>query len=131
MNILLGLVIALAVALGGAGVQTWRLGHAQDTIAGMKALAAAQEAETKRVIERQKRDSDEAEARSKRALADIRSKYDRLRGSGAGQLPAVPDTTPVADDGARDSRLLEVLRLAEEQTRQLEELQAWVRGQGR
>lgn len=125
----------LAVAFGA--MQTYRLKATKAEYAGfvaqVKSEGEAQERRTKEIIERQKRDANEAEIRSKRAVADIRSKYDRLRESGSSSriVPAIPETTPVANDSARDSRLLEVLRIAEEQTRKLEELQAWVRSQER
>lgn len=127
--------IMLAAASGTAYVQTKRLHSVQaeyaEFKAGVKAAGEAQEARTQEAIERQKRESADAEKRSQRALADIRNKYDGLRntGSSRGLVPPVPDTTALPDAAARDSRLLEVLRVSEEQTRQLEELQGWVQSQ--
>lgn len=126
------LLLGLGVALK---VQTSRLDACKHEyaafVAQTKAAGEAQEKKTQETIARQKRDADEAEKRSLRAVADIRGKYDRLRNASARSsvLPAIPDTGPVADATARDSRLLEVLRIAEEQTRRLEELQGWVRTQ--
>lgn len=128
----------IILALGAAvKVQTSRLDAAKQEYAtfkdDVKAKGDERERRTAETIARQKRSADEAEKRSQRAVADIRSKYDGLRksGSGSGKLPAIPSTAPVADAAARDSRLLEVLRIAEEQTRRLEELQGWVRDQAK
>lgn len=127
--------IFAGLAVGFGAMQTSRLKSAKAELASFvavtKAAGEAQEKRTAEIIAQQKRSADEAEKRSKRAVADIRSKYDRLRESGSGRrvLPAIPETTPVADDSARDSRLLSVLQYAEEQTRRLIELQDWIRQQ--
>ena len=64
-------------------------------------------------------------------LADVNSRYQRLLSdnSASSRVPTVPDTARPGDDAARDKRLLEVLRHADEQTAQLIELQEWVREQ--
>lgn len=144
MNKQRGFVMMYAYAAVGAvvllmglaiKVQTARLDSAKSEhaafVAQVKAVGEAQERKTKETIARQKRSSDEAEKRSKRTVADIRAKYDQLRsGPSGGDVSSVPSTAPVADDAARDSRLLSLLQIAEEQARRLAELQDWVRGQG-
>ena len=66
--------------------------------------------------------------------SDLNARYARLRNQpahpGSGGLPPVPDATRPIDDAARDNRLLEVLRHADQQTAQLIELQEWTRQQG-
>jgi len=65
--------------------------------------------------------------------SDLDARYARLRDkpadSGSGGLPPVPDATRPTDDAARDNRLLEVLRHADQQTAQMMELQDWIRQQ--
>jgi hypothetical protein len=77
----------VAIVLMGLAlkVQTHRLDAVRAEygafVADVKAKGEAQEQKARETIERQQRESHEAEKRSQRALSDIRSKYDRLRGA--------------------------------------------------
>ena len=65
--------------------------------------------------------------------SDLDARYAGLRNQsanpGSGGLPPVPDATRPTDDAARDNRLLEVLRHADQQTAQMIELQEWIKQQ--
>ena len=97
----------------------------------VEALGKAQEAKNKETAAKQEK----LNAASFKALqgryADLDDRYSRLRDKaganpGGRPVPAIPDTARPADDSARDQRLLEVLRAADQQTAQLIELQAWI-----
>jgi hypothetical protein len=91
-------------------------------------LEAQKRAEAEK--ERQAQVNRERTAGYEKRLASINDAYRRLRDGRAdtrgGGLSSVPDATRPPDDTARDQRLLEVLRNADEQTARLIELQRWV-----
>lgn len=130
---MLGMGVLIAALFIGLKVQTSRL-HASEArydlfVANTLAVGQAQEAKTKAAIAHADQITKESAKAYESRLADINSKYDRLRntGAGSGSVPAVPQTSRPVDDAARDNRLLDVLRYAEEQAEQLRQLQEWVK----
>jgi hypothetical protein len=98
----------------------------QVELAGRAAVARAEaEAERNRKVNQERNSSYE------KRISDLASRYQRLLGNGASSsgVPSVPSAARPVDDPARDQRLLEVLRYAEEQTARLIELQQWVKEQ--
>jgi hypothetical protein len=112
--------LCAVLALGGAGVQTWRMGHAQDALATAKreqAQAAAFASEAARNEEQTRaryiagvdaafeRGKADAKAQGERAAADLRAGNLRLsrlwRGCEAGATANVPG--PAANPGVADT----------------------------
>lgn len=137
--VVVGLVIALQVQ--SARLEREQEAHAITTAAyqtfkaGVKLLGDEAKAKTEAEIKRQEQVNQERSAGYEKRIAAINESYRRLRdnrvGSRGRELSAIPDTARPADDAARDSRLLEVLRAADEQTARLIELQRWVSEQGK
>lgn len=128
---LASLVLILSIALK---VQTARLDSVKAEYQvfkdGVRLKGEEQERRTKETIARQEKTSNERIKSLESRLARTRADFDRLRNSTDSRpVPAVPETARPVDDAARDSRLLEVLRYAQEQTDALIELQEWVRQQ--
>jgi len=103
---------------------------------GVERLGREAEAKAKATVAKQEKINHDRYNALRGRYADIAARYDRLRqsagiGSGSRPMPAVPDTARPTDDSARDSRLLEVLRGADQQTATLIELQEWVKAQSR
>lgn len=132
-------VLILGIALK---VQTERLGAEKQSHATTKAEYASFKAETRRLgeeaqkraraeIVRQKQVNQRSKQDYEKRIADIASAYQRLLGdnSGGRGMREIPDTARPTNDAARDQRLLEVLRHADEQTARLQALQQWVRDQ--
>jgi len=139
---MVGMGIALAV-LTVVCLGLWnRLGAAHEETAVVRGQFAAfkggvedagKKAEAKKAeaIAEQKKEYNNAIEYWTGAYAALNLKYDGLLNRprsdpGSRVLPPVPDTTRPVDDQARDQRLLQVLRAAEEQTIQLVGLQNWV-----
>lgn len=133
--------MGIAVKVQSARLNTEKEAHAV-TRAQLKAFKAETErigkeaeARVKQAFEKQERITGEVKNSYEKRLAALNAKYRRLRddraSTGGGAVPAVPDASRPVDDAARDTRLLEVLRYAEEQTAKLVELQEWVRQQSR
>lgn len=99
--------------------------------ATVEALGQAQAQRNRETIAQQQKVSNESAKSYQSRLDLINAEYARLRdekaGSSRGNLPAIPDTARPTDDTARDQRLLEVLRAADQQTATLIELQGWIR----
>ena len=99
--------------------------------ATVDALGKAQAARNRETIAKQQKATNESAKSYQSRLDAINFAYSRLRDekakSSGGSMPSVPDTARPVDDTARDQRLLEVLRAADQQTATLIELQGWVR----
>jgi len=127
--------------------QTSRLDAAQQEVATVKAeytvfkegvrkAGEEQLARNKETVAKQEKINARAIQTLNSRYSDLDARYQRLResagiGAGSRPMPAVPDTARPVDDLARDSRLLEVLRAADQQTATLIELQGWVRQQSK
>lgn len=122
------LILGMAVKVQTARLDSVKKQYA-DYRATVEAIGRAQEAKNKAEIEQRKKVTDARIYSLQKRLNDTTDKFNRLRESGSGQVPAVPDTARPVDDTARDSRLLDVLQHAQKQTDQLIELQGWVREQ--
>lgn len=99
--------------------------------ATVDALGTAQAARNRETIAKQQKVSSESAKSYETRLALINDAYARMRyqkaKSGGSPMPAIPDTARPVDDTARDQRLLEVLRAADQQTATLIELQGWIK----
>jgi len=98
---------------------------------GVRKVGEEQEAKNKETLAQRERINATALKTLQNRYSDLDARYGRLRksagiNSNGGILPPVPDPTRPTDDSARDQRLLEILRHADQQTAQLIELQNWV-----
>ena len=141
--IVVGVVIiglGIAVKVQSARLASEKAAHAETQakfslfVAQTKAIGEEAQKKADTEIKRQKGVNDATVKSLETRLAATRAQFDKLRGSGEspgrGSLPPVPSTARPADDAARDKRLLEVLRIAQEQTDALIEIQSWVTQQG-
>lgn len=120
-------ILSIGLKVQTARVHSWEQKY-ELFVAQTKAAGEAQQAKTKAAIAESERISKEKAKAYEASIADIRSKYNRLRASpGSGAVSSVPETARPVDDAARDQRLLDVLRHAEEQAEQLMQLQNWVK----
>ena len=135
------IILALGLALK---IQSARLDAAQHEKAkiqaeyevfkdGVRKAGEAQKAKNDQLLKEREKINATALKTLQNRYSSLDARYQRLRQSAghssASPMPAVPDTARPVDDAARDSRLLEVLRAADQQTAQLIELQKWVRAQ--
>jgi len=134
-----GAIAVLSVALAGVGwlyngalKEKARVqGEYEAFKAGVRELGERAEAKRLAGLELQRRSYDERVTSLEKRMVAARSRADKLcksagLSSGCSALPAVPDTAKPVDDTARDQRLLEVLRHAQDTTDKLIEIQLWL-----